>query len=464
MPYVPNKICEANRLNRQSGIAKTALVTVLVLCLGAASAALWYLLQPQSPADVLQKQAERYVKLATAFGAHRADEVDIYFGPSSLDSRTARNVSSLPELLLEAQDLSNQLTANTTDSVDPIDSTDIATRRSLLVEHVETLIKLFESTQVSQKWTFNQELSLLYGLQIEPVDLSVVQDSLDKLEELLPGRGTLAFRVAAFRNRLLVPADKRKIVFEAALAECKARTLQHWTLPPEEQLSLEWSREVQAAWHDYKGQGQSVLTLNDLSIAYIDSAADVACHEAYPGHHTQYVLQEFAEGQVGLAVENSITLLRSPKSILLEGAAMAGVDMVFSVEEKQAFERETLAPLAGISLPDAQQILEFTQLIDIIGTAALPILQEYYDGLIAYNTATFRLEREALITSPSALLEFVNQFGTYSVGYNLAETRLIKYLNASGAESADERWAAMQDIIAAPASNAPKVFSEFLSD
>ena len=82
----------------------------------------------------------------------------------------------------------------------------------------------------------------------------------------LPGRGTLAFKLASYNNKLVIPADKREAVFEAALAACRERTLTYWDLPTDESLSIEWTRDVQAAWHQYEGANKSTLRINGLTV------------------------------------------------------------------------------------------------------------------------------------------------------------------------------------------------------
>lgn len=417
-------------------IKSIALGAALIL----AGSGVWFVMQPRSPEAQLDALAEDFVLLATATAAIDADYVDNYFGPSSLDSRGKRSFPELTEMISQAEALAQNLAALQAPQLNP--------RKENLLDKVSRLEELLSIVSAAHKPSFNEELQRLYGITLDstPIDQ---QANLDALQELLPGRGTLAFRVAAFRNRFVIPADKRKAVFEAALAECKRRTLQHWDLGVNEQLTLEWTRDVPAAWHHYLGEGQSLLQVNDLSVAFLDNAIDIACHEGYPGHHAQYVLMD---QKSELKVEDSVTLLRSTEAVVLEGAANFGVDLAFTPEEKLAFERDVLAPIAGITLPDASQYLAFGQLMDEFVTAIPPIVQEYYDGLISFNEGTFRLEKDAMVSSSSALLEYIDAFGTYSIGYSYAEAQIRK------AASAGEPWNVLLGIVLAPAVAASDLF------
>jgi hypothetical protein len=420
-----------------------------VVAFGLAAVAVWFLLQPRTPEDLLGAVAEDYVRLATALTVVDADEVDNYFGPPSLDSRTADRFQDPAELRREVETLSNQLEA--------LDLPTLVSRKDSLERKLTHLLTLLEITQAPVKPGFDEELERLYGIT-EAIATTTSQADLDALEELLPGRGTLAFRVASFRNRLLIPADKRRAVFEAALAECKRRTQQHWDLPANEQLTLQWSREVPAAWHQYKGDGQSVLTINDLSIAFMDSAIDIACHEGYPGHHAQYVMME-EQLKIGPSgVEDTVVLLRSAESAVLEGAANYGVTLAFTPQERDRFERDVLAPLAGINLPEETQLIEYKRLIGRLSEAILPIVKQYYDGEIAFNTATFQLERDAMVSSPSALLEYIDRFGMYSIGYTYGQTQISNRLETTAAVDRHAAWTGLLTLVRSPAMAATDLF------
>ncbi len=413
-----------------AGVATLALV----------SGGAWFLLQPRTPEAQLNELAEEFVLLATATAGIDENYVDNYFGPNSLDSRTKGSFPVPSEMLTHASELAQDLAA--------LQVPELIERKTALQDKVSRLHELLSIVNAPSKPSFAEELQRLYGITMDSEPMEQ-QANLDTLQELLPGRGTLAFRVAAFRNRFVIPADKRRAVFEAALAECKRRTQAHWDLGSNESLTVEWTRDVPAAWHRYLGEGQSLLQVNDLSIAFIDNAVEIACHEGYPGHHAQYVL---LDQQSDLAVEDTVTILRSTEAIVLEGAANYGVSLAFSPEEKLAFERDVLAPIAGISLPDESQYLAFGKLMDQFVNAIPAIVEEYYDGVISFNEGTFRLEKEAMVASSSALLEYIDEFGTYSIGYTYAEDQI------RSAVSQGEPWELLQAIVIAPAAAASRLF------
>lgn len=395
--------------------------------------------QPAGPSDPLERQGQAFVELALALGGHKASEVDAYFGPPTLDTRANTTPPPLADLQARAQALLAEL-----------EQQPLAPRTARLQQRLNYFIALLANVTAAPKPLFADEARELYGIELPVLEEADFKDIIEAIDALLPGTGNLPFRVAAFRNQLVVPAIKRAEVFERALAECKARTLQHWPLPDTETVTLEWTREVPAAWHRYEGEYRSTLQVNPLSVAFIGSAIDVACHEGYPGHHAQFVLMESAAGESGLPVEETVVLLRSPDSVLREGAANYGVDLVFPPAERLAFERDVLFPLAGISAAQAEKHQQLHQLLNALSYAALPILADYRDGGLSFNSSTFALERQALVASPSALLEYVNEFGAYSAGYTVARDLLQDYVEGKATTEA-EQWALLREVLINPA-------------
>ena len=355
--------------------------------------------------------------------------------------RLKSSAPSMLELEASVKDLLLRVQAN-------IEFSD-SQRSRLFQEKLVRLSMLLSIINTSEVYSFKDEVAQLYELA-EGEDLTQSGDeskdsNLEALDELLPGRGTLSFRVAAFRNQFIIPANKRREVFEAALAECRQRTMAHWDLPTQEKLEIQWTRDVSAAWHQYDGGFKSTLKMNDLSIGFIHTAIDVACHEGYPGHHAQFVMMEAGHGDSGFATEDSVFLTRTPASVIREGAANLGVELAFSLSQRIEFEREVLAPLAGITFPDEEKYSKFLTLIDSLAVNATPLLRDYLDGELSFNRASLRLEREALVSSPKELLRFADEFGAFSVGYEIAQRRLYKTIQGQ-----DDKWDALLDSIVNP--------------
>jgi hypothetical protein len=126
--------------------------------------------------------------------------------------------------------------------------------------------------------------------------------------------------------------------------------MEHYSIPANEDFKLEFVNDKPwGGYNWYKGNYQSIIQINtDLDI-FIDRAIDVGSHESYPGHHVYNMLLEKNLYRDKGWVEISLYPLFSPQSLIAEGSANYGIDMVFpGTESKVAFCKKVLLPLAGL--------------------------------------------------------------------------------------------------------------------
>src|SRR6185436_15056999 len=108
-----------------------------------------------------------------------------------------------------------------------------------------------------------------------------------EIDRLLPGPGTVGRRYAEFDRRFVVPRERLPAVLVRAMDGCRRITVDHLRLPPGEHVTLEYVRAMPwSAFTKYEGRGRSRTQINlDFDLT-VDRALQLACHEAYPGHHT----------------------------------------------------------------------------------------------------------------------------------------------------------------------------------
>jgi hypothetical protein len=382
---------------------------------------------PQPTPDEL---ARRYVTLALAVGQHSPDDIDAYYGPAEL--RPAAGVALVPLSTLQQQ--SQQLLALARDAV-----ADSPRKQRLLIKlaQLQAVINLLLTPR---QLNYADEARLVYAVEVSETPNPDAASAIRKLDRLLAGPGPLSIRVQSYRDRYRVPAEKRKALFERALQECRKRTLAHWNLPADESLSVEWTRSTGAAWHRYAGRHHSVLQINPDALAYEESAVDIACHEGYPGHHAQFVMQDISQSSAGFEIEDSVVLLRTADAVHREGAAEYGVQLAFPLEDRVTFERDVLFPIAGLKPAEAAKHVRVMQLIRQIAPSVSPIVAGYRDGRISRAEAQQALQSSALSSSPVALLDFVDRYGAYATGYTVARDRVQRDVETAQRRPVDERW------------------------
>ena len=88
------------------------------------------------------------------------------------------------------------------------------------------------------------------------------------------------------------------------------------------------------AYNWYLGGYKSLIEFNTDLPSRVVNVIDVMAHEGYPGHHTEHSLKELYLFRNKGYIEHSILLVRAPESVISEGIANAGEEIIFSPLEK----------------------------------------------------------------------------------------------------------------------------------
>jgi hypothetical protein len=390
----------------------------------------------------LDQAAEDYVHLALEIGAHEKDFVDAYFGPPEWRVEAEAHPRNISELKAEADRIQSTLSAMDMSAQEPMEhrrnawlSANVASARSRL--------DIIDGT----RFRFRDEATRLFALTPELRPLESYDPVLERIEALLPGSGPLAERVEAFRNRYVIPSDRLDVVINAAIAECRRRTLAHIQLPANEHFKIEFvTRRSWGAYNWYQGDNQSLIQVNtDLPI-FVDRAIQLGCHEGYPGHHVQGIYNERQYRERGL-IEFSVAPLYGPTSALNEGGADFGVDLAFPREERLLFEGTALYPLAGLDPSTAPVYGALREALHDLSGASLTIAAMYLDGEIDRGRALELTRHYQLISRERAerSLAFTEQYRSYVINYSAGKDLISAYVHRAGQHEA-AHWAAYERI------------------
>ena len=243
------------------------------------------------------------------------------------------------------------------------------------------------------------------------------------------------------------------MVFRAAIEACRARTLERVALPSEERFTIEYvTDQPWSAYNWYQGDYRSLIQVNtDLPVT-IDRAVDLACHEGYPGHHAYNVLleQHLVRGRGWPEVQ--IYLLFSPQSLIAEGSANHGIDMAFPGEERLAFERDVLFPLAGLDPAEAAAFDRVRGLAGALRYASNDAGRAYLDGeRDAEATAAWLVTHGAVPPERAEQrVRFIDRYRSYVINYNLGEDLVEQYLARQAGDDRDARWDAFIALLSSP--------------
>lgn len=407
-------------------------------------------LAPRTSADV-NALAERYVRLVLALGQHDRDYVDAYYGPPQW--RT--DADTMP-LTLDAIDDRADALQRDLDAAAPPAAADEMTR--LRYEYLEEQLASLRARAAmlgGRRMTFDEESKALYDAVAPHHTDQEFQRVLADLDRQLPGPGTLLDRYQAFRSRFVIPRDRLDATFKAAINACRARTLQHITLPAGESFTVEYvTNKSWSGYNRYQGHYTSVIQVNtDLPI-YVDRAIDLACHEGYPGHHVYNTLLEEHLVRDRGWVEFSVYPLFSPQSLIAEGTANYGIDVAFPPAERLDLERRVIYPAAGLDPSQAERYDAVLALVDRLSYAATEAARRYLDGETTATEAADWLERFGLSSRPQAeqRVRFIDQYRSYVINYTLGKDMVARYIESQGgtASNPQRRWALFEQLLSSP--------------
>ena len=411
--------------------------------------------QEQMPSNIAKNDlAEQYVHLVLSMGQHDPDYVDAYYGPDAWREQAVRDALSLPQIgdaaavLIAELELAHEIDrggASDSDSLPQL-------RRQYLQRQLEAL-----RTRVrmlgGQTLAFDDESDALYDAVAPRHPEAYFQETLTALDARLPGPGPLIDRYGTFRSAFAIPPDRLDQVFEAAIAECRRRTLEHINLPEGERFTVEYVTDKSwSGYNWYQGDFRSLIQVNtDLPI-YIDRAIDLACHEGYPGHHVYNVLLERHFVRDRGWPEFSVYALFSPQSLIAEGTANYGIEVAFSRDERLRFERDVLFPAAGLDPSRTAEYYEIHALVGQLEYAGNEAARRYLNGEIDRTTAAEWMTRYAMMSPERATqrTRFFDQYRSYVINYNLGKDLVAGYIEARSGGDTTTRWDTFAALLASP--------------
>ncbi len=391
----------------------------------------------------LDDLAEAFVKLTLAIGVHDPAFVDAYHGPKEWADAAVREARPIEEVAADAQALLISVSRANADTP--------SLRGAMLEKLVRASVARIQIAQ-GNFYPFDEETRLLYDAVAPQYDVGEFYVALAEISALLPGDAPLHERVDAFRSSLAISEDKLLTVFNAAIAECRKRTLAHYDLPDNERFRLEFvTDQPWSGYNWYQGDYESLIQVNTDFPTIIDRAVDLGCHEGYPGHHTWNVMLErdFLNGNGW--VEYSVYPLFAPLSVTAEGSANYGIELAFPGDEKIIFERDVLFPLAGLNPEDAEKLDRLNKARRKLSHSRNHIARAYLDGDIDREKA-IQMSMEFGLQSRERAeqgVRFIDTYRGYVINYNIGRDLVEDYVRRNAVGDQD-RWGAFRTLLTTP--------------
>lgn len=396
----------------------------------------------------MNKIAESYVKLVLKTGLFNPNYVDAYYGPDEYKPKgLVADSSLLNDISIEADSLLNEL-----ERLARYKATNLEKLRYRFLYKQALAVRSEIYLLQGGQFTFEEEAKNLYDVTLEESSYKQMDSTLNALDKLVPGNGSLQKRLDEFRNQFIVPQDKLDKVFQTAIQECRKRTLEHIKLPENEKFTVEYVQDKPwAAYNWYKGNNYSVIQLNNTLPILIDRIIDLAAHEGYPGHHVYNSLLETNMVDKNKWIEFSVYPLFSPQSFIAEGSANYGIDMIFPEAERVKYEKSILFPLAGLDSSKADLYYRIFNIVEELSFASNKISADYLDGKINKDKAIELLMKYILMKKEKAeqRIRFLETYRSYVINYNVGK-KVVKDYIAGHSRNNEERWKLFEEILSTP--------------
>ncbi len=374
-----------------------------------------------APPNTLDSIAQTYLQLALALGERDPDSLDYTTAPQQLKASVHRDYPTLEEINQQATHLLTQLNSSTTDP----DRTHflilqlhaIQTRTAMLRGH---LLPFDTEAQ-----------ALFHTTRLPDTEAAHRAVLLQEISAMLPpSPQSVANRYTAYDQRFLIPPARLAAVMQAALAGCRAQTLKYIALPAGESVQLTFTRnQPWSAFSRFEGHAHSTILLNLDLPTTVDGAVELACHEGYPGHHVFNSLHDQALAQNKHFPEVEAQLTFSPESYVSEAAAAYAPRLAFTLDQRIAFERDVLFPLAGLNPAEADRHVRLSRLLADLSSAQPAIARDFLDGRLEFIRAEDELARQTLMLHAEPVLLYLNEYRSYMLAYTDGPRRMERFLN-----------------------------------
>ena len=302
--------------------------------------------------------AAPYIELGLRLGRHIDGLVDAYYGPPELAEQVeAEELQAPAKLATQAAKLR--------------EASENGWLHAQLVG-LETVARRLAGEEIA----FEDEVERCYGVRPQRTSEDVFEAAHRELDELLPGTAPLAERYQAWREGNVVPADRLAGFMDGLVTDLRARTEAFAGLPRDESIELEYvTGEPWAAYNYYLGGLRSRIAINTDVAMTPDFAAELAAHEAYPGHHTEQVTKEQTLVRDQGRLEQSILLIGTPQALISEGIAVLGSEIMLG-EDEERLTAQHVAPLDVEYDPEHSKLVKKARapLEHLVGTNAALLL------------------------------------------------------------------------------------------
>jgi hypothetical protein len=247
---------------------------------------------------------EHYLRLGLQLDRHVEGTVDAYFGP--------------PELMADAK------------AAPPVDPAALAADAEALLGELDdgwlrdqvAGLHMYARVVAGETVAYADEVERCYGVRPRRTAEAAFADAHARVDELLPGDGSLADRYRRWRDESNVSREQLERLVAAVLDQARSWTAAVVDLPAGEGVDVQIVTDKPwGGFCYYLGGLQSRIELNADLPRSAGEVVHLVLHETYPGHHAERCMKEKVLVREHGRLEETIVLVPTPQSLIAEGIA-----------------------------------------------------------------------------------------------------------------------------------------------
>ncbi len=270
--------------------------------------------------------AKDYILLGLRINKHINGYVEHYYGPPKLKK------------IVDSEELSspNKLFNNWKNLKTKFQKQDIEKKRYRFLDSTLTAIKTILRKLKGESISYLEQVKNFFNFEPVLYEDAFFYDLAKKAEELYKGNGTISERIKRIAIQRRIPSDRLIDLNMKAIQITKMRTKEVFPklLPDNEKIEIAGVEDQ--SWHMYcwyKGNYISKIEINKSNTHFWTHLIFNACHEGYPGHHTERAVREKLLYRKKDYFESSILLIYSPEMVISEGIGVTAESVIFSPKD-----------------------------------------------------------------------------------------------------------------------------------
>lgn len=368
-----------------------------------------------------------YLLIALSLGELEDGIVDSYYGPAEIRDEASTRGADAETLAGEARLLRGRVNEEVSDG-----------QRQRWLDRQLVAIETTATRVAGAEIPYPDEIVRCFDAQPEATPRETYVDVRERLDELLPGNGSLRERLDARDERLTIPSERLSSILDWLVTEIRRLSGEVWPAPQGESVTISLvTGQPWSAYNWYDGGLQSRIEVNTDLPTRAHQLVGTLAHETFPGHHLEHAWKEQRLVREGGHAEASVLLVNTPDAYISEGLAELGPRLLVDAERWQALLIEICARAGfAISAQDAEREKQITETLRTLrGSGGDAALQLHVEGRSRDEVREFLVE--AALASPERAeksLEFITHplWRTYVFCYAGGDRLLTRWCEAAG--------------------------------